>query len=986
MARPGWKNLVADWPWFEGAGRFPISAYSEFMPPPRLGLAPYGEVNPLLFREEDLAGWQVTEYEEAFELHPGLSGIADHVMESMVHLANGGESHGISQAKLKDNPYWPELLAERKGKLGHERFVLLLPLALARTQDDKGRVRWTLFGGSEQGPARAFWKSFFTSPGVELAEDRSLAVLRGVLGGAFDLPVTQFADLHAAGLRILPLRAPESFPYWEEPLPGWTRRLLLEEAEPIQRVRYLLTFRPFSELSASLQRAYLEGALQLLPFPGSLVFWGTPLYRTLQRELPFAMQIPLLHLVRRHEAPDGLRIPQSGFLHEPTPAQPEPDSIHGPVRNRFARTHRWARVQRHQDELAVGALEDKTAHVLFSALPEELGLYGKPMARNAQIWSTDFHRLLDGPTATSEDLVAAMDGVKRGGLFGYRFLYPAMQVGHHAVYWQRPLVAYLDPRTKRVSLPPDPPLGYLTAYDTRDLRLEDPVELWPRMLQREPHLAAVGLRTEKPGRSPRQESLNARKLLDAPELLGQSPLPPAFARSLLSAPKHESLQDWLNFLPDRSGTPDTGRCLSNDLRAVVAPLRDPLPRPLTYGPTARRSFEVAYWKTIAELAEGRFLTKNNADCVRDAATQKHLRHPHRDLNPLGSYLLDRYRALLSAAGMTSRALVGDLPFQWKTDFDYAWMGGWLHNQEGSATERNLMVVIPGRDRSQAVIMADHYDTAFMEDRYEPAQGGDHARLAAAGADDNHSATAALMLGASVFLSLSREGRLGCDVWLIHLTGEEFPADCLGARRLCQSLVEGDLRLRLADGTFHDLSQTRARGVYVLDMIAHNNEHDRDVFQIAPGAGPRSLWLAYQAHLAAELWNQGTTKWNRRSSRRGLGRARRSAVSDQIPPIAQHLALHGEVRPPYDPRSTLFNTDGQIFSDAGVPVVLLMENYDINRMGYHDSQDTMANIDLDFGAALAAIAIESVARAATEPLPEPRAPWTLGRPNSRQARA
>ena len=39
----------------------------------------------------------------------------------------------------------------------------------------------------------------------------------------------------------------------------------------------------------------------------------------------------------------------------------------------------------------------------------------------------------------------------------------------------------------------------------------------------------------------------------------------------------------------------------------------------------------------------------------------------------------------------------------------------------------------------------------------------------------------------------------------------------------------------------------------------------------------------------------------------------------------------------------------------------MENYDINRTGYHDTKDTMENIDLDYGAAVAAIAIESVAR-------------------------
>ena len=46
-----------------------------------------------------------------------------------------------------------------------------------------------------------------------------------------------------------------------------------------------------------------------------------------------------------------------------------------------------------------------------------------------------------------------------------------------------------------------------------------------------------------------------------------------------------------------------------------------------------------------------------------------------------------------------------------------------------------------------------------------------------------------------------------------------------------------------------------------------------------------------------------------------------------------------------------------------PVVLLMENYDISREGYHDAHDTMENIDLDYGAALAAISIEAVASVA-----------------------
>ena len=41
MPAQGWKRLLAGAPWFRGAGNYPIAAYSEFMPPPRLGPKPY---------------------------------------------------------------------------------------------------------------------------------------------------------------------------------------------------------------------------------------------------------------------------------------------------------------------------------------------------------------------------------------------------------------------------------------------------------------------------------------------------------------------------------------------------------------------------------------------------------------------------------------------------------------------------------------------------------------------------------------------------------------------------------------------------------------------------------------------------------------------------------------------------------------------------------------------------------------------------------
>ena len=149
----------------------------------------------------------------------------------------------------------------------------------------------------------------------------------------------------------------------------------------------------------------------------------------------------------------------------------------------------------------------------------------------------------------------------------------------------------------------------------------------------------------------------------------------------------------------------------------------------------------------------------------------------------------------------------------------------------------------------------------------------------------------------------------------------------------------------------------------MDMIAHNRDDAPDIFQISPGKGAASLKLAYQAHLANQQWNMNTESWNKTAERLDKARGKRSADGTTIPVIALHPQLEGQVRLPENPYSTLYNTDAQIFSDCGIPVVLFMEDYDINRTGYHDTHDTMENIDLDYGAALSAIAIETVARVA-----------------------
>ncbi|MCX6001511.1 MAG: M28 family peptidase [Chloroflexi bacterium] len=477
----------------------------------------------------------------------------------------------------------------------------------------------------------------------------------------------------------------------------------------------------------------------------------------------------------------------------------------------------------------------------------------------------------------------------------------------------------------------------------------------------------------------RQTALNIVRLLDTYRRWGEKPLPRDLAQRILSLPEQEKIDSWLAALPGKANDPEEGELLRQELERCLEPAPKHAPettsiretgmdavkpvQSMTFAFTATRAFEEAWWKVINILANGAYVNKNTADCVEDPATLARLTHHHRDLEPLAEYLLGRYRQAIASAGMEGKIICGEMRFHWKTDFDFAAFGGWMKNQQDQTCERNLIVVIPGRNHGEAVMMADHYDTAYREDVYEKSQGGTGARIASAGADDNHSATATLLQAAPIFLQLSQQGLLERDIWLVHLTGEEFPSDCLGARELARALVEDSLCLYLGNGQTADLSNTRLVGAYIMDMIGHNRDYGADVIQIAPGRGRGALQLAWHAHDANTLWNAGTVEWNSDPSRLGMGRGRCSEDGIQIPQIAEHLQVHDEIRLIEDPRSSLFNTDGQIFSDCGIPVVLIMENYDISRSGYHDTMDTMKNIDLDYGAALASVAIETVAIAA-----------------------
>lgn len=957
----GWEKFLEEYPWFNCNGCYPLIAYSEFMPSPKVGYKPYGKPDNSVLSKDDPYGWKISELEEEYELKPGIEHTGQQIMKSIIKLGKGIPEHFISGhggENLKDNPYWPPELSSQAGKLNHERYVALLPMMLSRTQDDKGRVIWTLFGNSIHDPGKAFWKSFFSAPGLET--EKGYEFFSELLSEAYgEKPSMGISELAEKGFGILPSTG--------EVIPAWATQLIVNENDSFEKIKYLVTFRPFQTLPGAIKTKYLSGRLNLLPFPGSLVFWGMPGYNKLKKQAPSTGQIPLLNLVARHRGIGSLRVTQSGWLHEPYAGNSHTAVNESLVHDSFHRTHRWQRIHRYQDELNEIGHKVKLISALFSTDPDAMGLYNKPLACNSQIWNHKFDLLLDGPSADKKKLTETEKILAAGGLFGYRFFYPPMRVGKHEVYLHRPLVAYEDSTGEKAVVKPESLYGYITGYNTGVSGMTDPVELWPRMLKREIYLSAMHNFNTHHDHFSHQTSFNIISLFEAWEKQERKPLTRSFAQNLLNIPKHKTFDDWLNELDIHANSQNAAREMREAIAGITEPSSDQqLPEAITFGETATRKFEEAWWEDIRFLAHGEFIYKDNADIMHDDATLQKVIKKQRDLEFVGDYFLHRYRKAIADAGMEGKAVAGELPFRWTTLFDFTQYGGWTGNQKGSHYERNILMVIPGKNRKQAVVFGDHYDTAYMEDIYEKARGGSGARLAADGADDNYSATSTLLQAAPIFLNLSKQGLLERDIWLINLTGEEFPSDCMGARSFCQQLIEKNLNLKTEDGKLTDLSATEIVGVYVMDMIGHNRDNDQDIFQISPGKSAASLNLARQAHISNLIWNNMVHSLNHSPERLNRNHGKRISGTEKIPEIAKHLSLKGEVRTQYNPHSSIFNTDGQIFSDTGVPVVLFMENYDINRTGYHDTHDTLENIDLDYGAAFAAIAIETVARVAAIP--------------------
>jgi hypothetical protein len=233
--------------------------------------------------------------------------------------------------------------------------------------------------------------------------------------------------------------------------------------------------------------------------------------------------------------------------------------------------------------------------------------------------------------------------------------------------------------------------------------------------------------------------------------------------------------------------------------------------------------------------------------------------------------------------------------------DFVWRG---------MPQTNLVAELPGTDPNLApLLIADHVDTAFDEDL---AMKGIY--LAVPGADDNATGTAALLRAAEVLKD--RDPRR--TIWLVHFTGEEFPADDLGARALVSRMLGEDQDLY---------------ALLLIDMIGFAGTNERQ-FQLSAGNQDTSLHVA------------------------SVGLDAAADVAPELTPL---------LRTRYDDRSYLYNTDGIIFSENGYPVVLFNEylNYytRLMRAAYHDMGDTSDKVNFDYAVAITKVIIETAAREA-----------------------
>ncbi|MCX6287306.1 MAG: hypothetical protein NTY96_09335, partial [Bacteroidetes bacterium] len=121
-----------------------------------------------------------------------------------------------------------------------------------------------------------------------------------------------------------------------------------------------------------------------------------------------------------------------------------------------------------------------------------------------------------------------------------------------------------------------------------------PIELWPRMMERQPHISILKHFVSEHDRYKHLTAFNLMTLLDVWELLEILSLEKDFARHLIRIKKDASLEDWLGILHERTYQPG----LANRAKVFIESIlkdNDASLEPLTFQVTATRTYEENFW-------------------------------------------------------------------------------------------------------------------------------------------------------------------------------------------------------------------------------------------------------------------------------------------------------------------------------------------------------------------------------------------------------
>lgn len=323
---------------------------------------------------------------------------------------------------------------------------------------------------------------------------------------------------------------------------------------------------------------------------------------------------------------------------------------------------------------------------------------------------------------------------------------------------------------------------------------------------------------------------------------------------------------------------------------------DWVPAPSEQPPAVEVALQVARWpgelalrfREDVAIADGEQEARYPLSDATARFRKKGAFQPDHDLERMVDYLEERYR-VLSIETVRQR---------------FTWRG---------IPQSNLIAIIKGTEPGPPVVMADHIDAACEEDTFEKTRQ----RVTTHGADDNATATAALLAAAAVL----RDARPKHDIWLVHLTGEEFPSDDLGARHFLTEMLR---------------ARRDIRAVVITDFIGWHHP-GKPRFQISPmsiSGSERMAALALDA--ARQLAPELTALY---------------AARDRL-------------------RNSVFQTDLLMFELYGIPGILFNEDMDYSDPSthnptYHQSTDVLANLNVPFAVAIARVAIETTLRIAND---------------------